>query len=196
MTRREAIKRTSILMGGALSATAIAGVMSGCQASGDPLWRPSFVTMDQAKMLDTITDIILPATDTPSATDVHVPEFIDIMLRDCYSKADQDLFIAGLVDLDKAAEVTFSKPFGKCSDEESNKLITKLDENAFSGPVLSGGEGTGNKFYRILKELTLLGYFTSEKVMTTMLDYNSVPQKYEPCKEMTSETKVYVDDNV
>jgi len=188
MTRREAIKRTSILMGGALSATAIAGVMSGCQASGDPMWQPSFVSMEQAKMLDTITDIILPTTDTPGANDVHVPEFIDIMLRDCYSKEDQDAFIAGLVDLDKAAEVTFSKPFGKCSDEESNKLITKLDENAFSE--------SGNKFYRILKELTLLGYFTSEKVMTTMLDYNSVSQKYEPCKEMTSKTKVYVDDNV
>ena len=195
MNRRDAIKQTALLVGGAVSATAIAGVMSGCQANGSPDWLPRYLSEEEAVLVEHLTEVILPASDTPGAKDVHVAEFIDIMLKDCYPTKDQELFKAGLLDLDKAAQVAFSKPFGKCSSDEHNKLITKLDNDAFDAS-LEKNNSTQSKFYRMLKELTLLGYFTSEKVMTTMLDYHPIPTKYETCLPVTEATRVYEDDNV
>ncbi|MEL6925046.1 MAG: gluconate 2-dehydrogenase subunit 3 family protein, partial [Bacteroidota bacterium] len=167
MTRREAIKRTSLLVGGGLSAAVVTGVMSGCQATGAPDWQPQVLQPEQAMLLESVTDIILPATDTPGAKELHVAEFIDLMLKDCYNKTDQEKFKSGLDDLAKAGTVAFNKPFGKCTAEQQLELVNTLDRNTFGAEVTDNQEQA--RFYRTLKSLTLLGYFTAEPVMTQQL---------------------------
>jgi gluconate 2-dehydrogenase gamma chain len=86
MDRREALKRTAWLMGGVVSAPAIVGILKGCTAKPTIDWKPVFLTEDQAALVTQVADVIIPKTDTPGAKDAGVPSFIDLMLKDVYSK--------------------------------------------------------------------------------------------------------------
>lgn len=185
MDRREAIKRTSLLLGGVISSSAIAGVLSGCQANNAVDWTPVFLDNEQAKMVEAIADGILPATDTPGALDVGVPSFIDLMLKEAFSNAEQKKFTEGLAALDVACGEQYQKEFLACNKQEQTALLTQQEK---------ASDGTG--FIRMIKELTLLGYFTSETVMSNVLNYNPVPGKYEGCVDANAETVVGVDNNI
>jgi len=104
MDRREAIKRTALLMGGVVSASAIAGVLNGCAAKPSIDWKPVFLSKDQANIVSEIAEIIIPKTDTPGAKETGVPAFIDLMLKEVYAKEDQDRFLAGLKAFDEDAK--------------------------------------------------------------------------------------------
>lgn len=71
ITRREALRRTAWLLGGAISAPTMAGVLAGCGgdrtgAAGEAL------TGRQLELVGTIAEHIIPETDTPGAKAVHV----------------------------------------------------------------------------------------------------------------------------
>lgn len=190
MDRREAIKRTSLLLGGALSASAITGIMQGCQPTGALDWEPVFLSSEEASLVTSIADCILPATDTPSASDVFVPEFIDLMLQEVYSSAEQTRFRTGLKALEKKSQEQSQKPFGKHSSAEQTAILTELETAAASQT------GSEKPFIRMIKELSLLGYFTSDKIMQEVLSYNPVPGKYEGCVDMAPDAVVSVDNNI
>src|SRR5688572_7375848 len=101
MDRREALRRTAWSMGGVISAPAMMGILNGYTATPSIDWKPVFHTEDQRIILSQVADMIIPTTDTPGAREVGVPSFIDLMLKDCYSKEDQDTFIAGLNEFDE-----------------------------------------------------------------------------------------------
>ncbi len=95
MDRREALKRTAWIMGGVVSAPAIMGVLKGCAAKPTIDWKPVFLSEDQGILVSQVAEIIIPKTDTPGAKETGVPGFIDLMLKDVYSKEDQDRFLVG-----------------------------------------------------------------------------------------------------
>ncbi|MBX2874082.1 MAG: gluconate 2-dehydrogenase subunit 3 family protein [Saprospiraceae bacterium] len=186
MDRREAIRRTSLLLGGAISSSALAGVLSGCQATANVDWTPVLLDQEQARMLESIADCMLPATDTPGALDVGVPAFVDLMLKEAYNSEEQARFTEGLQSLTETCQEKHQKPFHNCSVAEQTALLTQLENESDSSP----------SFIRMAKELTLLGYFTSETIMNDVLNYNPVPGKYEGCVEASAETMVGVDNNI
>src|SRR3989337_3186394 len=104
MDRREAIKRTAWIMGGAVSAPAIMGILKGCTAKPTIDWKPVFLSSDQGILVTQVAEIIIPKTDTPGAKDVGVPGFIDSLIKDCYAKADQDEFLNDLTAFDDEAK--------------------------------------------------------------------------------------------
>src|SRR5437879_13442337 len=67
--RREALRRAALLLGGALSASTVAGVLAGCEARRTPYgaWAPRALSSDQLDLVATIAEHILPATATPGA---------------------------------------------------------------------------------------------------------------------------------
>lgn len=186
MDRREAIRRTTLLLGGALSSSALAGVLSGCQATSGVDWTPVFLEQEQAQTVESLANCILPATETPGALEVGVPSFIDLMLKEAYNSEEQDRFTAGLSSLSASSQAQYNKPFSRCNLEEQTALLTELES----------ANSTGPSFFRMAKELTLLGYFTSEPIMNNVLNYNPVPGKYEGCVDATAETVVGVDNNI
>src|SRR5687768_5595137 len=104
MDRREALRRTALLMGSALSAPAILGVLNGCTAKVTSDWKPVFLTQPQGNLVSQIAGIIIPKTETPGALETGVPSFIDLMLKVVYSKEDQERYLAGLEEFDKRAQ--------------------------------------------------------------------------------------------
>jgi hypothetical protein len=53
--------------------------------------------------------------------------------------------------------------------------------NAQPTPAITADQDTGPHFFRMMKELTLLGYFTSEIGMTKAQRYIESPGRYDPC---------------
>ena len=90
--RREALRRSAYLLGGTLMAPTVAGILKGCAPKPELTWTPSFFTEDQARMVTTIADIIMPKTDTPAASELGIPGFIEEMVSVVYKAEDRDEF--------------------------------------------------------------------------------------------------------
>jgi gluconate 2-dehydrogenase gamma chain len=112
MNRREAIQQVAWLMGGAISAPALVGVLNGCTAKPTgPSWKPELLTGEQALLVSEVAELMIPRTETPGAQDVGVPAFIDKMLKDVYTTEDQQRYVTGLAEFDAAAVDIYSKRF-------------------------------------------------------------------------------------
>ena len=186
MDRREAIKRTALLTGFAISSSTIASLLQGCQAEArSPLgsWTPAFFTKEEGLTLAEISECILPKTETPGAKDVFVHEFVDLIIADCSNQEEQKRFRDGLAELMAGCEQANGRPFVDCSPEER---LAFLKEQDWAAPATGEGrpdlEEEDYPFFLRLKQLILLGYFTSEKVGTEVLAYDPVPGGYEPCR--------------
>jgi len=192
MDRREAIKRASIIAGFSISSSATMGILQGCSPTGKPSWPTRFLTDDEVSLVSAIAEIILPATDTPGALDVHVPEFIDLMLNDHYTNEEEQLFRNGAVEFQNRVNEKYGRRFEKCNEEEKDNIISEEEQisiNRFQ-------KNYQRSFYLMVKELTILGYYTSEYVMSNMLDHHAVPGRYDGCIPFDPDGKLYVDNNV
>jgi hypothetical protein len=170
MKRRDALSRVALLMGGTLSAPTMLAFLEGCKSSTETGSGINFpFSGEQKNLVSEIAEIIIPKTDTPGAKDAKVGEFIETMIKDCYAAKDQGRFAAGLKELE-------DKNFLKATPEEQISMLTAMEKTAIAETTKAkeekkkyteaGKEYTdaGVPFFRLFKELTLLGYFTS--VMT------------------------------
>ena len=176
--RREAIRRVAVLLGGSVSAPAIAGILAGCGTGKDEQPGGSrALSSEQTEMVATIADHIIPRTGTPGARDAGVPRFVDEMLATFYPADDKARFLAGLADLDERARRAHDREFLRCIDADQVALLTALDAEA----IASTPNQREPHWFRTMKELTLLGYYTSEAGQTKELSYVQVPGRYDGC---------------
>ena len=180
MDRREALKRTAWLMGGVVSAPAIMGVLKGCAAKPTIDWKPVFLSEDQGILITEVAEIIIPKTDTPGAKDAGVPGFIDQMLKDVYSKEDQDRYLEGLKAFDEEAKKEYGDPFNELSAEQKAAFVKKVHDAAVEAERATT-PAPKRPFILMTKELTMLGFFTSEPGATQVLQYVAVPGSYKGC---------------
>ena len=185
MNRREAIRRVALLMGGAVSAPAILGVLAGCKAEPDTgvAWKPVFLTAAQAAVVAEVAEIMIPRTDTPGATDVGIASFVDKMMKDTYSKDEQQRFVAGLADFEARAKRERGRAFLELEPAQRAAQVKQVHDPAVEADRESTVplEKRRRPFILTMKELTLLGYFTSEPGATQVLQYRPVPGAYQAC---------------
>jgi len=112
---------------------------------------------DQQKLVTMIAEMIIPETDTPGATSVRVPEFIDLIITEWASDDERSAFMAGLKDIDTRAATLGSPRFVDLPVAKRIELLTALDA------AREDKAGAGLAFGR-LKGLTVYGYFTSKAV--------------------------------
>jgi len=180
MDRREAIQKTAMMLGYAISAPALMGILNGCKTTPDLAFKPVFLSEDMARVIAEVAEIIIPKTDTPGAKDVGVPGFIDLMLKDCYTKEDQDRFVKGATDFDADAKATYGDSFVYCNAEKQKELVYKYHNEAVAA-MKSDSPPKDRPFILVAKELTMLGFFTSEPGATQVLQYQAVPGSYKGC---------------
>lgn len=114
-----------------------------------------------------LCDLILPKTDTPSATAAVLPGFTQSIMMECTPQADRDAFIAGLKQLDED-----EKGFSKLLAGRKQAYLKKLDKDA---RATADKATISQAAWRKLKELTVVGYFTSEIGASEVLEYVPVP---------------------
>lgn len=190
INRREAIKKATYFMGGTLSAPAILGVLNGCAPDPKPGWVPTLFDNEQALTVQELAETILPATDTLGAKDLGVPGFIEEMVAKVYKEEQRQQFIDGLNAFMEEVIDQQGKSFRKLEPnqrlavaKEKNDYITNPATQAENMNRRSGWKG-GPPFFWAMKELTLLGYFTSEYGATRVLQYELVPAVWEACKPL------------
>lgn len=197
MNRREALSRVAILLGGTIVGGNIF-LQTGCNTNDKDVSKQ--LTHDQVAYLDEVAETILPKTGSPGAKEAGVGAFMAVMVRDCYTPADQKIFIKGLDQLEDACEKMNGKGFMKCSPAERTKLLIQLDnenktytdverkrleEQRRIGLPKTNLYEENNKitetrhYFRMMKELTLLGFFTSEKGATQALRHIESPGHYD-----------------
>ncbi|MDO7875857.1 gluconate 2-dehydrogenase subunit 3 family protein [Hymenobacter sp. ASUV-10] len=188
ISRREALARVALLMGG----TAIIGsdaFLSGCgpsdqkqekqpTAAENPGPPKDLLTPEQTAYLTEVADTMLPATKTPGAKAANVGPFMAVMVRDCYVPADQQVFVKGLDQLEEACKKQHDgKGFLGCTPEQRLALLRQLDAEQKQYSKTKPLEAP-NHYFRMMKELALLGFFTSEVGATQALRYLPVPGKF------------------
>lgn len=182
MNRREALQQVAWLMGGAISAPALLGILSGCTPKQGTNWKPVFLTEEHGALVAEVAEIIIPRTDTPGAKDVGIPSFVDLMLKDAYPKKDQDRFIAGLKQFDAQAREQYGHGFVQLDTAQRDALVRATHETATAAERSYTGTATLERpFVLTMKELTLLGYFTSQSGATQVLQYNPTPGVFRGC---------------
>ena len=181
MNRREAIQRTAMVLGYAVSAPALMAIVNGCKATPELNYKPVFFTEDQARLVGELAEILLPKTDTPGAKDVGVPSFIDLVLKDCYQQKDKDRYLTGLQTFDEEAKKNFGDLFIDLDPEKQKQHVKTIHDQAVEADRKGEFKKEGRPFILMTKELTLLGYFTSEVGATKVLQYEPVPGAYHGC---------------
>lgn len=175
MERRELLKMIAALTGGAVIGGEV--FLSGCKNTA--IGGASF-TPEDISFLDEVAETIIPATNTPGAKAAKVGKFMTVMVNDCYTDADRKIFHEGIDKLDEACSKTQGRSFMQASPEQRTTLLTALDKEAreYQKNKKIGDPG---HYFTQMKQLTLLGYFTSKEGATQALRYIAVPGRYEGC---------------
>ena len=128
-------------------------------------------------MVGLIADVILPRTETPSASDLGVHEFVDLIAAEWMDGDESDALHDGLATLDETSRARFGRGFVDSSGREQLRLITELDT---SMPESVSSDGVGDGFYPMLKRLVLVGYFTTEEG-ASQVGYRTIPGEFGGC---------------
>lgn len=196
MNRRDALGRVALIMGGAVIGADF--FLSGCKPSGASNVQDLF-SADNVAYMNEIADTILPTTAaSPGAKAANVGGFMAVMVRDCYTPQDQKTFIEGMSKLDDAAKKKSNAKFLDLTPQQRTDLLVDLDkeQKAFTEQrnkdlAADAAKHKGDNryvapelpkhYFRMIKELTLLGYFTSEIGATKALRYIETPGHYDGC---------------
>jgi len=203
LNRREAIRRASAFLGGAafVGGSGLLAAVERARAAS-PGTTGAFSAEDIA-LLDEIAETILPATSTPGAKAAHTGAFMALMVTDCYSPAEQQTFHDGLRQLDEATRKAHGISFIAATPAQRLGVLKRLDQEqklvmdareaadrkrkglaqlpgAPAATVQADIEGPAH-YFRMMKELSLLGFFTSEVGGTKALRYVESPGRLDPC---------------
>ncbi|MBS1576642.1 MAG: gluconate 2-dehydrogenase subunit 3 family protein [Bacteroidetes bacterium] len=181
MDRRELLKMVALLTGGAVIGGEV--FLSGCNntdTTAKTTTTEGAFSNDDIAYLDEVAETILPKTNTPGAKDAKVGAFMTVMVTDCYPEADQKIFREGMKKLDDASNKANSTGFMKATPEQRKNLLVQLDKEAKDYNKNKKPEDP-NHYFSMIKQLTLMGYFTSKPGATEALRYVAVPGKYEGC---------------
>jgi hypothetical protein len=183
MNRRDALAATAALLGVTITGAQI--FLSGCSPS-----EKKIASVDEldTNLLDEIGEIILPeSASSPGAKAARVGSFMKVIVADCYSEAEQKIFVEGVNKLNAAGREAYNKNFIDLSADKRLDLLTAIDKEVFQFNLSRKEEDTDH-YFSMIKQLTIWGYFTSEPGGTKALRYVPVPGRYEGCVDYNGES--------
>lgn len=193
MNRREALRRAGWLVGGAAATPMLINWLSGCQPAPD--WTPVSLTAEQHERIAVLTELIIPETDTPGARAVQVDRFVDILVTEVFPPRVRQAFLDGLDDIEARAQSEFGSAFVDLTTEQQATILQALadeDDSTREQPYeederlvyysmmnFPTGPDEPAPFFTLIKEATVIGYYTSEIGATQELRYVAVPGRYD-----------------
>src|SRR5262249_7446066 len=192
MERREALK---LLAGAAalplLSKDALALFQEVHQSLPE---TPALKALDphQNATVITIAELIIPQTDTPGAKAVRVNEFIDRILAEWYTDEEKSSFLAGLAKVDIRSRDLFGKDFVDCPPTQQIQILTELDDGLAEIRKQASAHwrqepARKQPFFYRMKQLTLVGYYTSEVGFEEELHESIIPPGHAGCAPLEEE---------
>lgn len=210
MERRSALKNMGMAFGYAVATPTLLGLLQSCKdKAAYAEWIPSFLGKEQGYALAQTLDVILPKTDTPSATEMNVHVFIDAYLNEVLPEEQQDfvklkmgnffdkvLADSGkesLLDIESAdIEPALQTYLKKRTDEEEEAHFEAI--NSYMEAIKQGGEASLDEdiasfsFANDLRNLATWAYKSSEFVGEEVLAYLPIPGEYIACGDLNTLT--------
>jgi hypothetical protein len=168
--RRVAIQQLLIIWAGA-------ALLPSCLHNEEKVSIPlKLIHIDAAdeNMLASLTETILPKTDSPGARDLAAHLFALKMVDVCYTKENQEKYIRGMKDFESWVMKKTGKTFSETSDSEKQALVGELDKQKPTGDGISF-------FYQSTKRLTIQAYTTCEYYLTKIRGYKMIPGRFQGC---------------
>ncbi|MGB5270272.1 MAG: gluconate 2-dehydrogenase subunit 3 family protein [Eudoraea sp.] len=185
MDRRAALKKTAMAAGSAALVPSLFSLLQACQKKPRLNWEPIFLTLNQAELISTLVDTLLPRTETPGALDMKVDLFIDVVFAKLFDKSAQQAMIAQMERLNTTCEDKFGSIVSELSVQDREEFLKEQESTSgkYNGKVwgTAVGEQKPVGFYRTLKSLALWGYFSSEEIGKNVLNYDPIPGEYLGC---------------
>jgi hypothetical protein len=190
MDRRELLKMVALLTGGVVMGSEV--FLTGCTSPGkaDVGFTPANISL-----LDEVGETILPATSSPGAKAAQVGEFMKVFVTDCYTQRQQETFAKGITQLEEASQKMNNKSFMESTPQQRHDLLLSLEKEAkkYNDEItvkekqqkdqaekeMKEFESSPAHYYTMMKQLTLLGFFTSKPGATQALRHVAVPGRYD-----------------
>ena len=199
MNRRELLKMVAAATGGVV----IGGefFLAGCKNPDAGVGTSATFTESDIAFFDEVAETIFPKTATPGAKDAKVGQFMTVMVNDCYTEENQKAFRDGQAAINAACKKMHGHDFMKASPEERTALLVSLDpeikdfqskrkeftkqQDDLEKKAQANGDTNFKRktmpdhYFIMMKQLTILGYFTSKEGRTGATNYQPVPGKYQ-----------------
>lgn len=128
----------------------------------------------QFALVDTLSEIVIPATETPGAHAAGVAAFIERIVADWYHEDERVAFLAGLSDVNTRSKRLFGEPFTDGSAAQQGTVVQQLDDEASHFPGAAAAT-----FWSRFKALTVYGYYSSQPGMEDELRIPFMPGYYD-----------------
>lgn len=119
-------------------------------------YKPIFFSAPEFAVVTRLTELIIPSDETPGAREAGVNEFVDFMAA--HDAEAQPHLRAGLEWLDERSRRDHQRPFIELQDAQQNAILERL---AFKAKHRAGEE-VGQEFFRRMRDLTAMGFYSSE----------------------------------
>jgi hypothetical protein len=176
MKRREALKHIGLTAGFVIATPSLISLLQSCTTNSET-WVPQFFSEEQGIVIKNIVDVILPKTDTPSATEVNVPEFMDTYINEIMDIKDQDRIKVAFDGLITLIKTDYNDNLSKVTEDNYKHLLDNymlIDQPPTPETEPMTTSGLLNQF----KWMSINAYKISETVGETVLAYDPVPGSY------------------
>lgn len=178
MNRREALSAVSFLLGGTVIGAE--AFLSGCSKPSPA--QTGFLNDDEISFLDEVGDTIIPTTSSsPGAKEAEIGKFMNSIVTDCYDQDEQKVFKEGIGKLNIASNEKYDQNFTELSPGQRHELLLLVDKEAVEYPKTRKPDEPDTHYYKMMKQLTVWGYFSSEVGATKALRHIAVPGRWDPC---------------
>ncbi len=146
----------------------------------------------QNDTVTTIAEIIIPQTKTPGAKAVRVNEFIDLILTEWYDEEEKSIFLTGLGDVDFRTRDLYGKDFVECGEKQQVEVLQALDDEVAADRAepevrRRRSRPPEKNFFFMMKQLTLVGYYTSQIGFEQELHGEIIPSRHASCAPLEEE---------
>lgn len=168
MKRRETLKYLGLSIGSVITLPAWANSWNGNALSNNAL----NISLENETLLAEMVETIIPTTDTAGAKSLGIDKFIQKIVADCLDRPSRETFGQGFELLEEQTKKAHNKSFVQCSSLQRVEILRQIEKDK---------SNSANKFYGLVKGLTIQGYLNSEYVMVNHYGYKMIPGKFEPC---------------
>lgn len=167
MKRRQALQNIVIISSGV-------ALLPACDFEQVPVYENIPLERKQWRMLEWLTDAILPKGELEITAPESPADFVLTMVNDCYSPADVQKYVEGLQGFEQYLKGEFGTSFKGLKEEQKMDLLTKLSESETTPENIK-------YLYTTTRRLAQQHFTSTEYFLKNYLDYEFVPGRYIGC---------------
>ena len=200
MKRRQALKNIGLGAGIFVLGPSTLSLLQGCKNEPEYDWEPAFLTASHGYALKKILNIILPATDTPGAADLNIPQFIDSYMDKVADEERRERFLRSADAFSRSFKKEFDKEQGEGNEEDFEQLIKKYlkatpaeketyakrntetqDAQVQGSEVQIDDDAGAFAYLTSIRGVGIWAWKNSEEIGENVMWYDPIPGEYIPC---------------